>query len=297
MIVRKEGDGIRLLAPAKLNLFLQVLGRRDDGYHEIETLMTPVDLFDEIVLRRRPAGIGLRCDVSWVPDGPDNLAWRAAERALRRFDLPGGISIRLTKRIPAGAGLGGGSSDAAAVLAGVPRLFGRTPSPAEIQEEAAALGSDVPFFLHGAPAICRGRGEIVEPLEDFPVRHYVLVVPGLQVDTKAVYDWLRLKLTAAEDPRKIVPGLLMGEDCRVAERAWFNGLEEAAFQRYPELRALRGELERWAGRVVRMTGSGSGLFMSATDGKEATDLAAALGIRLGWGKAFALETARSETRC
>jgi 4-diphosphocytidyl-2-C-methyl-D-erythritol kinase len=294
MILRPEGEGLRIHAPAKLNLFLDVLGRREDGYHEIATVMTPVDLYDEILLERRESGIELTCDASWVPSGEENLAWRAADLALGRHDLPGGVSIRLTKRIPAGAGLGGGSSDAAAVLAGVPRLFGRSPSPADLQEDAASLGSDVPFFLHGTSAVCRGRGEIVEPLDGCRTCHYVLVVPGLHVATRAVYESIRLKLTPENARRKIIPGLLMGEDCRVAERAWFNGLEAAAFRRYPELRALHGEVERASGRVVRMTGSGSGFFMAAATRKEAVARGSALENQLGWGRAYALTTAHGE---
>jgi len=293
MILREEGNDIRGLAPAKLNLVLAVYGKREDGYHEIETLMTPVDLFDEIVVSRRLSGIMLECDVDWVPSGEENLVHRAAARAMRRFGLPGGVAIRLVKRIPAGAGLGGGSSDAATTLAAVARLHGLHPAPGDLHEEAAALGSDVPFFLYGTSAVCRGRGEQVAPIGGLPVRHYVLVVPDLHVSTKAVYEALESSLTPGTSPRKIVPGFLMGEDGRLAERDCFNGLEDAAFRRFPELRTVKFEMERRTGRDATMTGSGSGFFVIATTRREAEDLRSRLEGWIGRGRAYALTTAHA----
>ena len=156
-------------APAKINLSLRVLGRRADGFHEIETLIVPLSLADELEIDWQPegsasTGIELECSDPTLPTGPENLAYRAAELFRREVapDLPP-VRILLTKQVPHGAGLGGGSSDAATVLMVLDRLAGTHLPPARLNTLAAELGSDVPFFLAGGPAFCRGRGELVEP--------------------------------------------------------------------------------------------------------------------------------------
>src|SRR3954469_7342886 len=163
MNVRDPADGVEVLAPAKLNLFLEVLGRRPDGYHEVETLMVAVDLFDRLTFRESPSGeITLRCDDPGLPTGSENLAVRAAERLRDESGRRLGAHIDLHKSIPAGAGLAGGSSDAAAALAGLDRLWDLKTRPDRLATLASGLGSDVPFFLKAGAAICRGRGERVE---------------------------------------------------------------------------------------------------------------------------------------
>lgn len=172
MIVERIDAGTtRVLAPAKVNLFLEVSGKRPDGYHELETAMVEIGLRDELTFRDAPgAGIALECDDPALPTDGRNLVRRAAEAILREAgdrarDL--GVRVELRKRVPREAGLGGGSSDAAATLLGLDALWGLRTPKARLAELAAALGSDVPFFLDGPAALCRGRGELVEPLPPF----------------------------------------------------------------------------------------------------------------------------------
>lgn len=177
-----ESGAVELLAPAKLNLALEVLGRRDDGYHTIDTVLTTIDLADTVRLTPRESGAGLTVSL----DGPrargidptDDLAGRAARTMADAAQRAPDLEIAVTKRIPAGAGLGGGSSDAAAVLRGLNELWELAWPPARLEELGAALGSDVPFFLHAGAARCTGRGERVEPLRDLrPLRALVIVPP------------------------------------------------------------------------------------------------------------------------
>ena len=164
MIVRSTTGGVVILAPAKLNLFLEILGRRADGYHDLESLMLTVDLYDTLTFADEPSGrITLRCDDPSLPTGSENLVVRAAE-ALRESSGCGlGASIVLSKAIPAQAGLAGGSSDAAATLTGLDLLWDLRTPPGQLDALAGSIGSDVSFFRHGPSAVCRGRGEVVEP--------------------------------------------------------------------------------------------------------------------------------------
>src|SRR5438045_6147000 len=159
-------DGLVIAAPAKVNLFLEVLTKRPDGFHELETLMAAVDLFDTLEVRPGPAGeIDLECDPPGLPTGPENLVYAAADRLRRRAGRPGlGAAVRLTKRIPTRAGLAGGSSDAAATRVGLNRVWDLGLGKPEVAAVAAEVGSDVPFFVDGLPAAwCTGRGEVVTP--------------------------------------------------------------------------------------------------------------------------------------
>jgi 4-diphosphocytidyl-2-C-methyl-D-erythritol kinase len=182
---------MRLFSPAKINLFLHILGKRPDGFHELETLMAPLELADEIELSLEKApGIRLGVEGADLPTGPENLAWRAADAVLRRAApkiSETGLSMLLRKHIPHGGGMGGGSSNAALVLKGVNDLLGQPLSPAELQEEAADLGSDVPFFLGSGAAMCRGRGERIEPVPLQAPPWVLLANPGFGVPTPWAY--------------------------------------------------------------------------------------------------------------
>jgi 4-diphosphocytidyl-2-C-methyl-D-erythritol kinase len=252
--------------PAKLNLFLEVLGRRPDGYHELATVMAPVDLCD--TLEVRPARrFSLEVEGSELP-GVNTVekAWRAAARQCR---VPA-VRVRLVKRIPAGSGTGGGSSDAAAMIEALDLLFDLGLDRAAA---AAEVGSDVAFFLGGGPALCTGRGELVAPLGRAPRLHAVLVWPGFPLSTAEVYRRVRQFLTR---PRRDVIDFLnrfgrgRPEDLG---RALFNRLEAAAFDLRPDLAALRRRLARRGFLGTRMTGSGSALFGLCASRAEAARLA------------------------
>ena len=175
-------------APAKINLGLAILGRRADGYHDLLSVFEAISWSDRLTLSRAPEGITLACPGSDLPSGPENLVWRAADLVRRRFGISRGVRIVLDKRIPAGAGLGGGSSDAAATVRGLDRLWEIGASEDELAEVCAVLGSDVPFFLRAAlggngTAIVEGRGEIVTPLPAQETLHMVVAAPPVHVST------------------------------------------------------------------------------------------------------------------
>lgn len=247
-------------APAKVNLGLEVLRRREDGYHEICTLFQAVSIYDRIGLRRRRRGIALHCP-GVDCDTRENLAWKAADLLLSRRDARGGIEIDIRKGIPAGGGLGGGSSDAAAVLAGGCRLMGLRLSEEELVEAAASLGSDVPFFLRSGAAVGRGRGEVLEHLVDPPPDVAVLVYsPGVPVSTAEVYRRCRPRLTRRVSPLTIL--LRHWEEGRPEGlgRAVFNDLEDTVLGVHPPLRAARDAIRGSGCTGAQVTGSGSCLF-------------------------------------
>ena len=261
MIVRRVADGVECLAPAKLNLFLEVLGRRPDGYHELETLMVAVDLYDTLHLADDPSGrIALECDDPGLPTGPANLVVRAAERLRAEAGTPRGARIALRKAIPAQAGLGGGSSDAAATLVGLDRLWGLRTAPERLDELAGQVGSDVAFFRHAPAAVCRGRGERVEPVRPAAPLHFVLVCPAVGVSTAEVYG----RLIVPDRPRPIGPALaaLAGGDTAALGRALFNRLQPVAEGLRPDLVPVREALQSLGPSLHGhlMSGSGSAYF-------------------------------------
>ncbi|MEZ6195689.1 MAG: 4-(cytidine 5'-diphospho)-2-C-methyl-D-erythritol kinase [Planctomycetota bacterium] len=276
---------VRELAHAKINLFLEVPARRPDGYHEIETVMHEIDLADEIELERA-AETRLEIDDPALDLGEDNLALRALRALERRLDRPLDAVVRIRKRIPAGGGLGGGSSDATAVLRGLDRLHGLGLDPREIESVAAEVGSDTAFFARGGTALCRGRGELVSPLPRGPRLAFVLVLPGIHVPTGPVFGALRLP----ERPRSSYALLRrMAWDRSIApgDPALFNRLEAPARRLHPELDAFFVELDE---PDARLSGSGSTIFLPQPDRDVARETAARVRARMG-RNAFVVESA------
>jgi 4-diphosphocytidyl-2-C-methyl-D-erythritol kinase len=258
---------VRRLCPAKVNLYLKVLGRREDGYHELVTVMQPLTLADELWLTPGP-GLTFECEHPEVPSGPENLVWRAAQKFAAASGREPQVHLRLVKNIPVAAGLGGGSSDAAGTLLALNDLAGRPLGLAALHGLAAALGADVPFFLRPGPAEGRGIGTILSPL-DLPPYWYVLLNPGFPLSTGWVYGNLDLNaLAAAGAP---VPAAWQGD----RPESWVaNDLETVTCRRYPELREFLGRLSRAGALTQGMSGSGPtlfGLFLEA----EAAEKAAA----------------------
>lgn len=268
-------------APAKVNLRLRVLGRRTDGYHDIDTLFQAIDLADDVSVRLGDPGV--RLDVAGAGLGPvtDNLAHRAAARLMAEVAFDGGCDIRLVKRIPAGAGLGGGSSDGAAVLCCVARLLGIAQGDARVARVAAELGSDVPFFLGASPlARGRGRGELLEPLDALPTANLVLVSPPVHVSTGAAYQALS---TSRQGP----PGAPAREAPEPRSWAEVAALASNDFQpvmaaAHPEVRRALQALELEGAAFALMSGSGSTVFGLFADPAKAEGVAAKLTAELGW---------------
>lgn len=271
MHIHRTATEVVIQAPAKLNLFFEVLAKRSDGFHEIESLMCPIDLYDtlhfqetansELVLKCRkvfgangPDSRGLQS----VSEGPDNLVLRAVELVRRRAGENRGATLRLVKRIPAAAGLGGGSSDAAAALMAANLGWRLGRSLEELMEWAAELGSDVPFFLQGGPAICRGRGERITPVAGLGRLHFVVVRPPEGLSTAAVYGACR----PAEHPLAVGPLIEAWErgDWEQIGRRLLNRLQPAAEQLSPWIRHLQEEFARDDFLGHGMSGSGTSYF-------------------------------------
>lgn len=254
-------------APAKINLHLEVLGKRPDGYHAVETLILAVDLFDTLEVRRTPAGFDLACDPPGLPTGPGNLVWKAADALRRATGTTAGAAVRLTKRIPHEAGLGGGSSDAAAALAGLNRVWNLGRTRGELLPVAAEVGSDVGVFLFPPAGWCTGRGEVVEPAAVGGEFHFVLVKPAVGLSTAAVYRRVTVPATPVSgDEAKAA--LADGDPDRLA-RALFNRLEAPAVAAEPVV----GEVVRVLGGCgplgVAMSGSGTAVFAVCRDRADA----------------------------
>ena len=279
---------IALDCPAKINLFLEVLGRRPDGYHDLATVMVPIDLFDTLEVREARR-FSLEVEGADLPGiNTVERAWRAVRRRRR---IPG-VRARLVKRIPAGSGLGGGSSDAAAAIEALDRLFDLGLDRAAA---GAEVGSDVNFFLQRGPALCMGRGEAVAPLAAAPRLHAVVVWPGFPLSTAEVYRRAREFLTST--PRDVIDFLnryASGVRGRLG-RALFNRLESAAFALHPELAELRRRLGRPPFYGARMTGSGSAVFGLCSSRAEAERMARRIGEERGTFTTAASTLSRGES--
>jgi 4-diphosphocytidyl-2-C-methyl-D-erythritol kinase len=251
-----------LRAFAKINLGLKILSKRPDGYHEIRTIYQTVALHDrlEITLLKGGSGVRVECDNPSLPRGRGNLVFRACELWKRAQSFRGGIRVRLEKRIPAGSGLGGASSDAAATLLGLERLTGDRMDLRSRSKLAARLGSDVPFFLWGGRGLGVGRGEEVYPLPDLARRQCLVVCPGFNVSTPDAYREAGRQLTKKGRGRRISPfgawSPLPLENWGPAE----NDFECVVFARWPELARLKSQLIRAGAETASLTGSGSAVY-------------------------------------
>jgi 4-diphosphocytidyl-2-C-methyl-D-erythritol kinase len=266
-------DRLILSAPAKINLFLKVTGRRHDGYHFLETRMQKVSLYDEIELRVCAEGIHLRCSDASVPGNRSNIIYRAAELFFqvnreRQGGSGFGVDITLTKRIPVAAGLGGGSSDAATALRGLNELYGCGFSAAELAAIGLQLGADVPFFLADAPAaFAMGIGENLQPVEPLSGYSVLLVNPGFPVSTRWVYQ--TFALTEKENASNlknsqegVVKACALSSSAHAVSPAMvlLNDLETVTLSKYPEIRRLKDELLQNGAAGALMSGSGPTVF-------------------------------------
>lgn len=257
MSTRRERRRATLLAPAKVNLALRVVGRRDDGYHDIDSIFVPVGVHDEVEIEWSPgaAAVELACDDPALPRGAGNIAWQAAETFLEASRARGRVRVSLRKRIPAGAGLGGGSSDAAAVLRLLAHIAGDPPG-APLAALAKRLGADVPFFLECRPARVRGIGDVIEPLADFRPLWLAIVFPGFPVVTRWAYERLDQSLTARGAVDTIRGFGAVGGKVDYGS----NDFEEVVGERYPSIVELKHALLEAGAASAGLSGSGSAVF-------------------------------------
>ena len=261
-------SAVSFLAPAKLNLTLQVFGKRPDGYHHIRSVMVPVSLYDDVTVEEAPGGISVECDAPGVPTGAANSCHKAAALFLAWAGAPAGVRIRIRKAIPAESGLGGGSSDAAAALKGLIALTGKHPPTDALQEMAVRVGADVPFFLPGGAALVEGIGERLTPLPWNVPFHAVIVRPAFGLSTREGYARLGRGQGAAP-PRGAVPAFRTFSEVAAVVR---NDFEAAWGPTHPEIGRIRRELTSAGAAAAGLSGSGSavfGLFTSEGAAREA----------------------------
>lgn len=249
---------------AKINMFLEVTGKRPDGYHDLESVFVEVDLRDRLFARRESGPeVSLNCPGSpeGVPGDGGNLVVKAVEAVRRRCGIGEGMSLVLHKSIPPGTGLGGGSANAALALRLADALWETRLDGDELAELALEIGSDVPFFLKGGTCLCRGRGEIITRLPDFPSGQWiVLALPTIHSGTAEAFRGLRLPGPGERRSAGMFAQALAEADVAGMEREAFNRFEETVFAALPELGRLRTELAALSGRRVRLSGSGSALW-------------------------------------
>jgi len=276
-------------SPCKVNLILNILGRRPDGFHALETVMHPVSAWDRLEFDRAGSGITLTCTHPELPVDSGNLVYRAAAAFLAAAGIADGVRIHLDKRLPLAGGIGAGSANAAVTLAALNELFGTPLSPGKLHELAATLGSDVPFFLHDRPALATGRGEMVEPLEPFPAlrgRAFFLVHPGFGIATPWAYQNLArfpAHLNGAPGRAQKLIVALQGSDFRAAAGEFYNSLEAPAFDKYPILVLYQEFLRQHGALATLMSGSGSTTFAVAENLAAAQELQARFQKQFGNG--------------
>ena len=276
---------------AKLNLYLEVLNKRKDNYHNIKTIFERIDLADKIILKsRRDKEIKVTCNVTAVPRDNTNLAWRSAKLLQDSFNIDKGVDIKIIKRIPVGSGLGGGSSNAASVLLGLNKLWELNLAQNKLAGLAGKLGCDVPFFIYNSPfALGEARGDKIKPLKAlYSVRlWHILVVPNIEVSTAAIYKrWDKyfktFKLTMPKYDVNIINLALRKDNFPLIGDALFNSLEPVTAALYPQIDAIKEKLIQLGAKSILMSGSGPAVFGIVSSRKGALSLCRQLKTDSSW---------------
>jgi 4-diphosphocytidyl-2-C-methyl-D-erythritol kinase len=283
---------ITIKAFAKVNLGLSILGQRDDGYHDIESILQTISLADEIGITLGGSSIALSSDDPDLPVDGSNLCHRAAKLFLEYAGEKAGASIHIEKRIPVGAGLGGGSSDAAAVLTGLDIILSRKAGNEKLRRMGLEIGSDVPFFIEGGTSLVSGRGELVTPVKPEPFFSYLIVYPHFSIDTKWAYGRIKFLTKKANyssiNIYNFAATATKGEPMKLR-----NDFEEVMLSEYPELSQIRELLTMHGARAVSLSGSGSSVFGIFHDRQEMND---ALSVLRGKGywvqKAYSIQSSK-----
>ncbi|MDR1801797.1 MAG: 4-(cytidine 5'-diphospho)-2-C-methyl-D-erythritol kinase [Lachnospiraceae bacterium] len=256
-----QTDKLELKAPGKINLGLDVLGKREDGYHEIKTIMQTVWLCDDIILRKTAhPGIELQSNLDYLPDNETNLAYKAAALLMEEFKIKTGVDIKLYKHIPVAAGMAGGSADAAAVLFGINKLFSLGLSYGDLTKRAEVLGADVPYCVLRGTYLCTGKGEVMERLPYMPHCSLVIVKPAFSVATKKVFEqYDYAKDIVHPDLSRLIGGLEKG-DLKEIAAGMGNVLEQVTAKHHPVITRLKESLIRLGALNAIMSGSGPTVF-------------------------------------
>jgi 4-diphosphocytidyl-2-C-methyl-D-erythritol kinase len=289
--ISRKLKGLKLNSYAKLNLYLAVLNKRRDNYHNIKTIFERIDLCDRIVLKPRCSNrIKITSNSSLIPRDETNLVYRSVQLLKDAFKIKTGMDIRIIKRIPVGAGLGGGSSNAAAVLVALNKIWGLQLTRKRLVSFARKIGADVPFFIFDTPfAQGENKGDSIRPLEELKrvrLRH-IVVVPRFKVSTPLIYKkWDKIpqkaRLTIPKSGVKMLTSALRRMDMPLIGKRMFNSLETVTLKVYPEVRNLKERLMRLGMKSILMSGSGPAVFGILSSGKEAASLGRQLGRSKLW---------------
>jgi len=267
---------LHLNAYAKINLTLDVLGDRADGYHDIETVLHTVELHDSIILREDGTGITIRCASPDVPPDTQNIVYRTAQLLKETFHIPKGVEVELTKCIPIASGLGGGSSDAAVTLLGLAQMWKLRLSERQLVDLASKIGSDVPFFLAGGAALAMGRGERIRSLRPLPTTWVVLARPEIQVSTEWAYGVLNHEAVHRRPDTRALVRAIEAEDAGAVGRLMCNVFEDVVTAHYPAIGAVAERMRAHAPLGVSLSGTGPVVFALAANEAVAREIGAAL---------------------
>lgn len=263
---------LTLKALAKINLGLDVLGKRDNGYHDVRMVMQTIYLYDNVTLTKtEEPGIQLETNLSYLPVDENNIAYKAAKMLIDEFQIQGGVHIKLDKHIPVAAGMAGGSSNAAAVLVGMNRLWGLGLSQKELMERGVALGADVPYCVMRGTVLAEGIGEILSPLPPLPKCYVLIAKPAISVSTKMVYETLDAK-EIVEHPD--IDGILEGlenQDIKKIASSMGNVLESVTIEQYPVIEVIKDAMKEAGALNAMMSGSGPTVFGIFEDRKVAKE--------------------------
>jgi len=281
---------VRLSSPAKLNLILNVLNKRPDGYHNLKTLFERVNLQDELEFSSNSTGkITISCDSSWVPTGPKNLVYKVAQVLKNDFHIREGVHVRITKRIPVAAGLAGGSSNAATALLGLDKLWKLSLPRAQLVKYARTVGSDVAFFLYDTNwAVGTSRGDVIKPVDAATKLWHVLVVPRIKMYSREVFTRLNLRLTKKVDNVNILIRSIRGNNILKAQRLLSNDLECSILTVCPRLEQIRARMRSLGLEGVSFSGSGPSIFALTDSQSQAQEAVRVLGKR--YAQVFCVRT-------
>lgn len=263
---------VSMRAYAKINLGLDVIGKLENGYHEVRMIMQTINLYDKITVTRNKTGrINVKTNLSFLPTGPDNLVYRAAASLMEEFGIQDGVDIDLYKFIPVAAGMAGGSTDAAAVLKAVNKMFGLGLGDTELMERGARLGADIPYCIMGGTALAEGIGEKLTPLPKCPHFYLVIAKPGISVSTKQVYGALKLDDSITHPDTDGIIDAIRNKDVEGIADRLCNVLESVTVNEYPIIKDIKAEMIKFGALNSLMSGSGPTVFGIFTDENKAKE--------------------------
>ena len=263
---------ITLKSHAKINVTLDIKGRREDGYHLLRTVMQTVTLCDIVTMTEKPHGISVSCNLRYIPTDGRNIVYKVAKAFFDYFGIDGGIDIRLKKHIPCGSGLGGGSSNGAAVLEGLCRLYGISLSPGQKVKLTENIGADIPFFFYGGTALCEGIGEQVTPLSAMPECWIVITKPRFSLSTSEAFSSpLIARAYGADSTNLVISSLKSGKSANVVFSGAQNALESASISLCPAIARLKELMLKNGAFFSMMSGSGSSVYGVFDSHKAASD--------------------------